>query len=131
MGIIGISYTKILSERTGSTNNKKVEISTAPLIKDVKESAFTVFGAEAPVLNINFIFKSTFKPSIGSIEMHGILIYKPENIDEILNTWKKSKKIPQKNQIELTNYIFTNVSIKALMISDLMQLPPIINLPHI
>ena len=52
-----------------------------------------------------------------------------ENIKDLSEQWKTEKKLPVDAQLEIINYIFRTVSIKALIISEILQLPPVINLP--
>lgn len=129
MPIIGLNYTKIEAERKGSVAN--TEINTTPKILDVKESKVQGFGKDLDVLLIDFQFWSEFKPDMGSINILGTLIYQSGKAKDILKTWKKDRKLPDEEQVEVVNHVFRKVSLEALHLADILQLPPVINLPKL
>ena len=130
MPIIGLNYTKIDAARSGDTN-QKLNINTTPQILDFKKATLEGLGNNIPVARINFEYRTAVKPDIAHLVIDGIIIYENKDIDKIEKHWEKEKKLPMDIQIELINYIFKTVSIKALMISEMLQMPPIINLPSI
>lgn len=129
MGIIGLTYDKITTERT-EISNKKVNINTTSSIKNIEKSELNAFNSKVKALNIKFELKSKFKPKIGFIDIEGTVIYTAENIEEIMKQWKKNKTVPDENRVELTNYIFRNALPKALLLTDIMQLPPVLDIPQ-
>ena len=54
-----------------------------------------------------------------------------EMIDEILEKWKKDKKIDQEIMTPVLNTALTKCNIEALMLSQSMNMPPPIPLPKI
>lgn len=129
MPVIGLNYTKIEAERTGTAPN--TEINTTPKILDVKESKIKGLGSNIDALTIEFQFLSEFKPEIGSINILGTLVYQTNESKDILKEWKKNRKLTNEAQVEVVNHIFRKVSLEALRLADLMQLPPVINLPKL
>ena len=128
MPIIGLNYTKISANRSGDSN-QKLDINTVPEITDFKQATLESFGGKVNVARVNFAYKTIIEPNIGNITIEGIIIYENENIKDISEQWKTEKKLPVDAQLEIINYIFRTVSIKALIISEILQLPPVINLP--
>jgi len=132
MTVIGLNYSKITAERTGNPAN--TEINTVPRITDVKDSKIEGFGAGMDVVSMQFVFESTYKPKVGMISIEGVLLYKPKDAkekEEIMKAWKKDKKLPALVHIEAVNHLFRKVSLQALHLAELMQLPPVVNLPRL
>ena len=50
---------------------------------------------------------------------------------EILEFWKKDKTLPADVQMAVINYMFRKVTLQALHLADLLQLPPVVNLPKL
>lgn len=130
MPIIGMTYTKINGERkkrpTGS-----IRVNTTPNITDVKKTDITGLGKKVDALTVKFSLNSSFEPDVGIINIEGEILYKTDNVNKVLNFWKKNKKLPKENQVEILNHIFRKVSIQALQLSDTLQLPPTLNMPRI
>lgn len=132
MAILGLNYTKITAERTGSSAN--TEINTMPRIVEIKETKIEGIGSGLDVLAMDFVFESTFKPKVGVLNLSGVLLYRPSDSkhrEEIMKFWKKEKQLPPIIQMEVINHLFRKVALQALHLADLMQLPPIINMPRI
>lgn len=130
MPIIGMTYTKINGERKKGPKGS-VKVNTAPNITDVKKTEITGLGKKVDALTVKFSLNSSFEPDIGIINIEGEILYKVDNVTKIINFWKKNKKLPQENQIEILNHIFRKVGIQALQLSDILQLPPTLNMPRI
>ena len=129
MTILGINYNKLTAEKKTGTGVKN--INTTPKIVNVKKSKLNGVGSKMDVLTIGFEFKTEYTPNAGTIDIIGDIIYTSDKIDEIDKSWEKDKKLPAKTQIEIINHLFKNVSIKALNISDMLRMPPVVNLPRL
>ncbi|NOR85196.1 hypothetical protein GQ473_03695 [archaeon] len=129
MTILGINYNKLNAEKKTGINVKN--INTTPKIVNVKKSKLNGVGSKMDVLTIGFEFKTEYTPNAGTIDITGDIIYTSDKIEEINNSWEKDKKLPPKTQIEIINHLFKNVSIKALNISDMLRMPPVVNLPRL
>ncbi|MEA3229790.1 MAG: hypothetical protein U9P44_02645 [archaeon] len=130
MGILSINYTKLNVEKTGNTN-QKLSINTVPKIEDITEGTLDAFGSKSNILNIRFSFRSAFEPDVAKLEIEGIIIYTGDNTKEIIKAWKKNKKLPADTHIEVINKMFKTVGIKALQLSDMADIPPVIALPKL
>ncbi len=130
MTIIGMNYNKILAEKTSSVHVKN--INTTPKITSVKKSKLNGVGAKnVDVLIIGFKYVTEYTPDAGKIQITGDIVYSSEKTDEIDKVWKKDKKLPAKLQVLLINHLFRNVSVKALALSDMLKMPPVVNLPRL
>jgi len=130
MGIISINYNKLSVSKTGNTS-QKLSINTVPKIIDVKEGNLNAFGTKSDILNIKFSFTSTFDPDVAKLEIEGIIIYTGKDNKNIVNEWKKSKSIPKDEHVEIINYLFKTAGIKALYLSEMASIPPVIALPKL
>ncbi len=130
MGIVSVKYTKLDVTKTGNTN-QKLSISTTPKIEDVSAGKLKAFGNDSEIANIRFSFKSVFEPNVASLDIEGIVIYTGDNTKEIVDSWKKDKKVPADAHIEIMNNLFKTAGIKALQLSEMADLPPVIALPKL
>jgi hypothetical protein len=132
MTVIGFSFTKMLAEKKESTKGK-VNISNNVSVTDVKDSKITLGTAKQPGLEFVFQFNSKFEPDLGTIELLGNVIYmeKAEKVKEILDSWKKDKKIPPDVLSDIYNTVLAKCNIEALILSRDINLPPPIPLPKV
>ncbi|MCK5451971.1 MAG: hypothetical protein KAI51_00915, partial [Candidatus Aenigmarchaeota archaeon] len=89
------------------------------------------FGTKSDILNIKFSFTSTFDPDVAKLEIEGMIIYTGKNNKNIVNEWKKSKSMPEDEHVEIINYLFKTAGIKALHLSEMAGIPPVIALPKL
>ena len=128
MTILGISYKKISAER--KSKPLKANIKTTPKIKNVKKTKIS--ETKQDVLNVSFAFETDYNDH-GKITLEGNLLYmnNKEELDKILKEWDKNKKLPLDTDIEIKNYLLRKVVVQSLYISDVLNLPPVIELPRI
>jgi len=131
--IVGFGFTKLSAEK-GEPATGKIDINNNVSIKDIKEDNFS-FGIDKQSNVIKFIFEFTskYEPNIGTILFEGELLYMedPKKARELLNSWKKDKKIPKELMGGLLNTILTKCNIQALILSQQVNLPPPIPLPKV
>ena len=74
-----------------------------------------------------------YEPKAGKILFlgHILLLDKPDMIKKIGDSWKKDKKLPEVLFERLLNSIFAKCNIKALALSQEVNLPPHIPLPQV
>ena len=130
MGIISVNYTRLSVEKTGNTN-QRLSINTVPKIEDVKAGKLNAFGSKSDILNIRFSFSSSFEPDVAKLNIEGIVVYTGDDSEKHAKEWKKSKKLPKDIHIEIINNLFKTAGIKALQLSDMAGIPPVIALPKI
>lgn len=132
MTVIGFNFTKINVEKK-NTPKGKVNISNNITILDVDESTFVVGLEEQNTLKVSFRFNSSYDPEVGFIELLGDLIYVDEKakIKDMVNEWKKTKKIAKEVMTELLNVVLNRCNIQALMLARDINLPSPIPLPKV
>ncbi|MBI3413234.1 MAG: hypothetical protein HY051_04090 [Candidatus Aenigmarchaeota archaeon] len=128
MPVIGMQITKIDAVRKNNpTPGFKVE--SVPAIVSVEEKELPTLGNNGKVLTINFNFNVEYKPDIAMIKIAGEILFLEEGERVGAKTWAKNKSLPQEMMIEVYNMIFRKGLLKALVLSDDMQLPPPLQVP--
>ncbi|MBC8495354.1 hypothetical protein H8D36_04330 [archaeon] len=129
MTIIAFNFTKMSAEKKKPVKGQ-VNISNNVGIKDVSESKLSL-DAKKKALKFEFEYVSKYDADIGSIQLSGDTIYLVEikAADEILASWKKDKKVPEKVMRELMNRILAKCNVQAVVLSRDINLPAPIPLP--
>ncbi len=130
MPILGINFTKINAERKGALEGK-INISNNILVTDVKKHDFKLSGQES--VRIEFKFTADYNPNIGSIVIEGetIIVDQPKKLEEVLNQWKKDKKLPDDVLAQVMNNLLTKCNVEALVVGREVGLPPTLNMPKV
>lgn len=131
--IVGFGFTK-LSAQKGETAKGKIDISNNVSIKDVQEDNFSLGkDKQQNVLRFIFEFASKYEPNVGNVVLEGELLYMEEakKAKELLNSWKKDKKLPKELMEGMLNTILTKCNVQALILSQQVNLPPPIPLPKV
>jgi|SRR3989344_5537741 len=131
MGIVSFVFDKMSAEKTGKITSH-VNISHNFNIRNVEKIDLNIQGKK-PALKLSFDFVVNYEPNIGTILMKGNLTYldKEEEINKLENQWKKEKKLSMGVTTLVSNTILTRANIKALMLSQEVDLPPQIYLPKV
>lgn len=131
MGIVSFVFDKISAEKRGNIT-EKVDISHNFNIKSVEKHTVNIQGKK-PAIKLFFDFKVNYEPNIGEIQMDGNIIYmdKEDEINKLTDQWKKEKSLPVGITTLVANTILTKANIKALMLSQEVNLPPQIHLPKV
>lgn len=131
MGIVSFVFDKISAEKIGKITGN-VNINHNFNIKHVEKTEINLQGKK-PVLKLSFDFNVSYEPNIGNIKMDGNLTYldKEEELTKLADQWKKEKKLPMGITSLVANTILTRANIKALMLSQEVNLPPQIQLPKV
>jgi len=131
--IIGFNFTKISVEKKPATASGKINISNNISITDVKEKEISLGKAKQKTLLFTFKFNSKYEPAIGDIEILGNITYVSDQtkITEIMNNWKKDKKLPKEVMTQVIGAALNKSNIQALILSRDINLPPPIPLPKV
>ncbi len=131
MGIVSFVFEKMSAEKTGKITDK-VDINHNFNITSVEKTDIVIDGKK-PALKLNFDFNVVYEPNIGNINMSGNLVYleKEEEITKLLNQWKKNKNLPIGITSLVANTVLLKSNIKALILSQEVNLPPQIQLPKV
>ena len=131
--IVGFGFTKLNVEK-GETAKGKIDINNNVSIKDIQEDNFSLGkDKQQNVLRFVFEFASKYEPNVGSVLIEGDLLYMEDSkkAKEIINSWKKDKKIDKELMTGLLNTILTRCNVQALIMSQQVNLPPPIPLPKV
>ncbi len=130
--IVGFNFTKMSAERDEGIKGK-ININNNVSIKDVEEKNLALGKEKQNALKFTFEFTSKYEPKLGSILLGGDVLYMADQkkAKEILDSWKKDKKIPKDVMTAILNTILSKCNIQALIISRDINLPPPIPLPKV
>lgn len=131
MPIVGFEFTKIDVEKQSKITGK-VKVNHNINIKSVETEKFSLPKPEE-ILKFTFHYKVDYQPKIGHITLDGFVLLHEDakKTKEIIADWKKSKKIPTPITQQIVNTILFRCSIKALTMSQEVNLPPHLPLPKL
>ena len=132
MTIVSFTFDKMSAERTGKIT-EKVDINHNFNISNLEKTDVVILQGKKPAIKISFDFNVIYEPNIGYIKMSGNIVYldKEEEISKLFDQWKKSKILPVGVTSMVANTVLTKANIKALMLSQEVNLPPQIHLPKV
>ena len=130
--IIGFGFTKLSAEKNAQAKGN-IDINNNVSIKDVQEDNFSMGKEKQNVLKFTFDFTSKYEPNVGRVVLEGELLYvdEPKKAKEILNGWKKDKKLDKELMATLLNTLLVKCNVQALILSQQINLPPPIPLPKV
>ncbi|MEK6936497.1 MAG: hypothetical protein AABW58_00325 [Nanoarchaeota archaeon] len=134
MPIVGFNFSKVHVEKKETSETvTNIQIKNDVLITNVQEEKLPTGKTKADGLKFDFKFHLKYEPSVGEIELIGFIYYldDPETIKDIYKSWKKDKKIPQEITANLVNTVLIKGTIKALNLSQEVNLPPHLPLPTV
>ena len=132
MTIVSFTFDRISAERTGKIK-EKVDINHNFNINNIEKTDVVVLQGKKTAIKISFDFNVTYEPNIGKIKMSGDIVYldKEDEISKLLDQWKKTKNLPVGVTSLVANTVLTKANIKALMLSQEVNLLPQIQLPKV
>jgi len=133
MVIIGFNFNKILVQRQ-SILKGKINIKNNVTIKNVEKSSLFLGKGKQEGIKYSFEFTSKYEPnSVAEIVLEGeiLSVEESEKAKEILESWKKNKRIPNETMANVLNNILTRCNIEALILSRDANLPAPIPLPKV
>lgn len=133
MAIIGFSFSKFNCERAASRAQGSIDIKHNISVKDVTKTTLNVGGNKNDVLKVDFSFDIVYGGSLGKILIEGDVIFSDNKdiISETFKAWEADKKLPTMVNEEVFKFVYTKSSVKALELSDSLNLPSPIPLPKI
>ena len=132
MGIMGFSFNKMLIERK-TLPKTNINIKNDVSIKGISEADVSIGTRREKILKFAFEFSSDYSPSVGRILLKGELAYsdKEEKQKEILEKWKKNKKLKEEVIKPIISYILNKCNVQSIILSKDVNLPPPVPLPKI
>lgn len=131
MPIVGFNLNQISAEKSNKITGK-LNIKNDLAIKGIEQEKIALEKSEE-ILKFNFEYIINYEPNIGKIAITGNILYmdEPKKIKEILNDWKKQKKLSKELAPRILNTILSKCNIKALNLSQDINLPPHIKMPFV
>jgi hypothetical protein len=133
MPIVGFNFDKTVAERKAKAQ-KGMQASHNIVIKSIdKEDVLLGNESTKQGLKFNFEYIVKYEPKIGEILILGHILFLESDakIKEILDKWKKNKTIDPKITTQLINTAIVKSAIKALSLSQDINLPPHLPIPTI
>ena len=132
MTVMGFSFHKINVEKKKSATGP-IRISNNARIRDITQTDVNMGISDRKGLVFEFEFTSKYEPGVGSMIFDGSVIYleSEKKMKEILQLWKKNKRVSRDVMTPVLNNILSRCTIQALIISREMNMPPPIQLPKI
>jgi hypothetical protein len=132
MPIIGFNFNKITAEKKTAPKGK-ISINNNVAIKDVSSMDFNIGSTKQKGIRYEYEFTSKYEPKLGSIVIVGdvLALEEAKTVDEIVGGWKKNKKIEKKHMVPVMNTILSKCNIKALILSQDLNLPAPVQMPKV
>ncbi|MEK6835387.1 MAG: hypothetical protein AABX61_03935 [Nanoarchaeota archaeon] len=132
MPFIGFNFDRIFAERNIDEIKENLSVKHNMNIKDLTEEEINL-EKKQEVLKFKFEFLLKYDPNVAEIKIDGHLLFleSPKKMKEIVQNWKKDKKLPPEITQSLFNTILTKSNIKALQLSQDLNLPPHIPMPRL
>ena len=134
MPFIGFNFDRISAERKIDDNKFKGNISVKHNLNiiNLKEEKVSLDKTQE-VLKFTFEFLLNYEPEVGIIKINGHLLFldSSKRMKELIQEWKKNKKLPPEIMQGLFNTALTKSNIKALQLSQDINLPPHLPMPKL
>lgn len=129
MSIIGFNFEKIVVEKKNKISSK-LSVKNNLSIVNVEQEKLNLTNS-GDVLKFNFEYTVDYEPKIGQIFLGGNILVMEDSkkVKEILDDWVKDKKLPKELMSQILNTILAKCNIKALGLTQEVNLPPHIKLP--
>jgi len=129
MSIIGFNFEKIVVEKKNKISSK-LSVKNNLSIVNVEQEKLNLTNS-GEVLKFNFEYTVDYEPKIGQIFLGGNILVMEDSkkVKEILDEWVKDKKLPKELMSQILNTILAKCNIKALGLTQEVNLPPHIKLP--
>jgi len=129
MTIVGFNFEKIQAERLSNLQGN-INIRNNLNIVNVAQEDIPIQKSEE-VLKFTFEYVVEYMSNVGNIKIAGHILFMddPKKTKEIIKYWKKEKKVTDEVMQQIINTILFRCNIKALSLSQEVNLPPHIPLP--
>jgi hypothetical protein len=132
MPVISINFNKISIERkevpTGS-----ISINNNIALKEVDRIDLSAGTAKQDGLKFKFELAAKYEPNFAELTINGDVIYLDASakVKQILDGWNKNKNVQKEIFEQVMNAALTKANIQALILSQILNLPPPIQLPKL
>lgn len=129
MPIIGYNISSISISRR-RIKPKKLNINSTIKIKSVSERRINK-PSKKLAIGVDFEFFAVYKPKLAELKIIGEVLYSNGGVKKIVNEWDKRKKLPEKIDMEVKNFLFRKCLTIGINLAQELQLPPPIMFPAI
>ena len=127
MPVIGINLRRIeASIDEKKPMNVNINVNSSPKIENVERSSVDLLK---DILAVDFTFTSKYEPDIAEMLMEGQVLYQTDKAKDVLNLWKKEKKLDDAVALDVLNAIFRKCLTRAVDLSAELRLPPPVQFP--
>jgi len=134
MSIVGFNFEKISIERKKNPGEVKgqIDIKNNTKIKDIVEED-APNRKKGEILRFSFEFNTLYEPAFGQTTIEGFCLYLDDvkKNKDTLSKWKKDKDLDKELMSKVLNFVLAKCNIKALALSQDVNLPPQIPLPKL
>ena len=133
MPIVGFNFDKTSAERKAPIK-KGMKATHNITIEDVKEEQLNLGeNTKKSGLKFSFEYIVDYQPNIGEVIIKGHILYLDDEkkVKEIASKWKKEKKMDSDITAQLINTAIIKSTIKALSLSQDLNLPPHLPIPTV
>jgi hypothetical protein len=130
MPVIGLNIKSIIAKKNEEVTGA-VKVNSNTNIKDVREQDLPALKQKG--MSIGFEFKTDYVndkgKSVAEIVISGETLFIDEQMEKVMKDWKKDKKLPDDVNLQVINAVLRKGVVRALSLSEELQLPPPIALP--
>jgi len=132
MTVVGLQFTRMLIEKHSAVKGK-VQVNNNVALTNVEKTDFVVGPSKQGAAKFYFEFTAKYEPKIADMIFVGFLTFvdEPKKVTELVESWKKDKKLPKEVMSNVLNTILSRCNVEAMLLAREVNLPPPIPLPKV
>jgi hypothetical protein len=128
--IVGLTFTKIASERTQNANGS-INVNYNPSVEDVEEADVSALDEDVTRISFNFpIHYEKDGADVGSITLNGNVLWKGDDAADILDSWEEDEALPENMQLAVLNHLYQQCLPEAVNLANRLELPSPVPMPR-